>query len=644
MQRKYKYLEKFTAPTIKAKHIVCDIEATGLNPRKDSIVGIAFSSGGETGYYTPDVQGFMKAVHNSDCSLIFHNAVYDCSMLVAKGYASALKGKQLHDTMLLAHTLDPDRPSLGLKKLAEEHLGPDATEKDRKMEAWLKQNELDKGSLHKAPKNIIVPYACEDAINTYELFVLFCQKIRKLQAYFKKHQINCDPWDYYLRDYCDLIPVVCAMQLGGVKLDLEATAKKKQELQQRSTEIVLQLNKTNEEGVKKVEDYLHEKKIADRMSKNKTGKLKKVPPRVSFNWDSNNHLKYLFIDYYKEKATKKTKNGKISIDNSVLDSWKVKYPWIKELLEYKVLQKLMGTYLEGLLERQEGGFIHANFNLAGTATGRFSSSNPNLQNLPRHGGIKSLFVPRPGHKFIYADYSQLELRIAAHLSNDNLLVSEYNKDKPDLHQATANFLNMPEDRAKGKTVNFAIIYNASGWRIAEILGWMDGIPLCTNPDGRCDWREPEGMCLGCTKRKRAAKQGDKVVETLFGKYRGLKKYVDRQQEFMVRYHISNSVFGKLRRLPDLASQERRKYNHALKAGFNLPIQSFGASLCKRSMVKLHRAGYRLVNQIHDSIIVEVPEVSIDADIKVVKQIMENIYPLKVPLIVEPKILTSFEEK
>lgn len=642
MNRQYKYLATFTAPTIKAKHLVCDIEATGLNPRKDSIVGIAFAADDITGYYTPDVQGFMTALRNSNCSLIFHNAVYDCSMLAAKGYGATLSKHELHDTMLLAHTIDPDRKSLGLKDLSRQYLGEESTKWDAAMKAWLEQNGLDKGSLSQAPKDLLTKYACEDAINTFGLFKSLCAKIRQMQEYFKHHQIDCDIWDYYRKDYCDLIPVVTRMQLGGVKLDLEATAKKQQELQERTQAIAQELTQLNKAAVETVEEYLHKKKIEQRLKTNVSGKLKKTPPRVPFNWDSNDHLKYLFIDCYKEKATKKTQKGKVSIDNTVIESFMPRYPWVEKLLEYKALKKLTSTYLSSLLEKQEGGFIYANFNLAGTATGRFSSSNPNLQNLPKQGGIKSLFVPRPGHKFIYADYSQLELRVAAHLSQDPLLVGEYNKQKPDLHQITASFLKIPRD--KGKTINFAIIYKASGWRLAEIMGWMDGIPLCTKPEGRCDWKEPDTMCLGCVQRKRAAKKGDALVENLFGKYKGIKKYVDKQQDFMLRYRIATSQFGKIRRLPQLASAVRREYNHALKAGFNLPIQSFGASLCKRSMVKLHKAGYRIVNQIHDSIIVEVPNELVEADMQFVKKIMENVCELRVPLVVEPKILTSFEEK
>jgi DNA polymerase-1 len=326
------------------------------------------------------------------------------------------------------------------------------------------------------------------------------------------------------------------------------------------------LTKINQEKVAQAEEILHQRKIADRLKKNKSGKLKKVPPRVAFNWDSNDHLKLLFLTLYKLPVTKKTMKGNASVDSSFLEMVKEQFPWVQQLLEYKELKKLTSTYLGGLLERQEGGYIHANFNLAGTATGRFSSSNPNLQNLPKHGGIKSLFVPRPNHKFVYADYSQLELRVAAHLSGDQALIRAYTEGV-DLHQQTADIIKATRDQ--GKTINFAIIYNASGWRIAEIMGWMDGIGICENPKGKCSFKS---LCPVCAKKRKAAKQGDAIINQLFGKYQGLKKFVDRQQEFMLKHRISISQFGRMRRLPGLNSEIRSEYNHALNTKlFPLPI-------------------------------------------------------------------------
>ncbi len=645
MSRVYKYIEKIQVEKFTAPYIVLDLETTGLNPRKDQIVGIAFALADEgIGYYTTDITGLMKAINQSDCQVVMHNAVFDCSFLKQKQLFNPAT-KVIHDTMLLAHMVDPDRNSLGLKDLAVELLGPEADIKDRAMKAWLSENNLDKGNLHKAPLKILVPYACEDAINTFALFVNLCKKLGKIREYFKVSRIEGDPWKYYQQECCALIPVVVDMQLRGVKLDLEATALKQTELAERMSVLAAELTEANKERVHLTEELLTARKVSERQRKNKTGKIKKAPPRVCFNWDSNDHLKVLFFDLLKLKVTKKTAKGFPSVDESVLETHKLQFPWVEKLLEYKILKKLTSTYLNGLLSKQEGGYIHAHFNMAGTTTGRFSSSGPNLQNLPKHGGIKKLFVPRQGYKFIYADYSQLELRIAAHLSHEPILCHAYQNDR-DIHRETAAVIFGKgasaitlDERDQGKTVNFAIIYKASGWRVAEILGYMDGLPLCVN--------EAEGYkckCVGCTKRKAAAKKGDAIVQTLFGKYKILREYIDRQQEFMLHYKVSVSQFGKFRRLNGIDSETRSEFNHALKAGFNLPIQSFGASLCKRSMVQLWRQGFSICNQVHDSLLVEVPEHQTKESMARIKTCMEGIAKLSVPLVVEPKVLDSFEEK
>lgn len=635
MNRKFGYIEKFTKTKFTQPFVAFDLETTGLNPRKDTIVGASFAVSDGVGYYTPDWRGLAEALARSDCQIICHNAVFDYGFIKHNG----IEFKQrIHDTMMLADTINPDRPTLSLKELAVEIIGQGADAAAQRMYTWLKDNNLDKDSISKAPKEILIPYAAEDAVNTFELFQKLCAKVKEIQAYFKKVGIKQDVWSYYLKEPVALIPVVVDMQLQGVKLDLEKTALKQQELENKQKELSHFLTEQNKEMVVKAEEILHKRKIDDRLKKNKSGKLKKIPPRVLFNWDSNDHLKLLFLHLYKLPVTKKTIKGNASVDSTFLETIKERFPWVNQLLEYKELKKLTSTYLGGLLERQEGGYIHANFNLAGTATGRFSSSNPNLQNLPKHGGIKSLFVPRQDCKFVYADYSQLELRIAAHLSNDSQLIKAYTQGA-DLHQQTADIIQATRDQ--GKTINFAIIYNASGWRIAEIMGWMDGIGICENPEGKCSFKNP---CPVCAQKRKAAKQGDAIINQLFGKYQGLKKFVDRQQEFMLKHRISISEFGRMRRLPGLNSEVRSEYNHALKAGFNLPIQSFGASLCKRSMVALHAEGYNIVNQIHDSILVEVSGEKVHRATSDIKEIMEHIYKLSVPLCVEPKILTSFKEK
>lgn len=651
MTREFKFIEHMghRDALIERPMIALDLETTGLNPRKDSIVGASFCVEAGKGYYTTNFNSLFSRIQISRIPVIFHNLVFDYSFIKQLGFEFKAP---LHDTMILADTIDPDRKSLGLKDLAVELLGDGANEKALEMFKWLEMNGLDKESIYKAPKDLLTAYAAEDAVNTFEIFLKLSSKIKEIEDYLKRHNIIASPISYYKDEQLAIAPVVINMQSKGVKLDLESTAKRQSELEARIKDLSRVLTDTNKEGVQFCEESLYNSLVENRRKKNITGRIKKMPPRSTFNWDSNAHLQKLFLNYHKLPITKKTKKGNPSVDADFLENIKPKFPWVEQLLELKELNKLTNTYLNNLLSMQEGGYIHANFHITGTATGRFSSSGPNLQNIPKHGGIKSLFVPDAGKKFIYADYSQLELRIAAHLSRDDSLIRAYT-DGLDLHQKTADIIGTTRD--KGKTLNFAIIYNASGWRVAEILGFMEGIPLCVlEPEAPSvddeiayeGWKKRKWRCTctGCKQRKAAATKGDEVREKLFGQYQGLKNFVEQQKEFMNRYRIAISDFGKLRRLHGIGSDIRSEFNHAQKAGFNLPIQSFGASLCKRSMVSLHNQGFHIVSQIHDSILVQVPDNDTSSAQAVIKETMEGIAKLRVPLLVEPKVLCCFEDK
>lgn len=624
-----------------AKYVVVDCETTGLNPRTDQIVGVALAASERVGVYysfnnewkEQNVATIKVVLENPNVAKIFHNAVFDLSMLKMAGFQ--VNGP-VHDTMLLAHLHDPDRKEKGLKELSKQLLGQDSTLKDAELQHWLYQNKLKKKDLSKAPSQLLAEYACEDVMNTYALFLLFSKKFKETSAWLQQRGFKKTPIDYYKEEVQPIIPVVVDMQLRGAKLDLEQTALRKTQLQRRITEIETELKGLCAPLLQQAEEIIYAEEVAKRKKRNKTGKLKKQPPPIPFNWESLEHVKTLIIGVLKEPVLEKTDSGEPSLDIEVLEKYAERHDWLKLYIEYKELRKLVSTYLDGLLKKQESGAIHASFNLAGTATGRFSSSKPNLQNLPKHGDIKKLFIPRAGHKFIYGDYSQLELRLAAHLSQDPLLLAAYQQGL-DLHKETAaTIYGVPvleiEDadprRDVGKRVNFAIIYNASGWRIAEILGLMSGL-------GLEDWNG----------KRRAAQQGDEIIKKLFGKYKGLKAYVDKQLAKMLQYNCAVSEFGYCRRLPGLRSQDRKEYRHSLKAGFNLPIQGLGASVCKRAMVELHRQGFQLINQIHDAIIIEVEEDAIDQGVCAqVKNIMETVTVFSVPLVVEPKILTSFAEK
>lgn len=634
MDRKFIYIEDscpiLTKPPL--GFIACDIETSGLDWARDQFEGFSFSLDGKVGYYTKN-RDVAKKILSSEYKKVFHNATFDLTFLRKAGFV--ING-EVHCSLLLAHIIDADR-SNGLKDLSSELFGESATVSAKAMHDWLKETygtskKDSRKYMTTAPIGILTAYAAEDALNTYDLFVYLIDKVKTINSWFANHELPVTPWDCYSQEDRQLIPVVVDMQTRGVKLDLEKAATVNEQLQQKANELLNSL--PNNELIRKAESILYQEVVNKRLAKNKTGKLKKHPPQVSFNWDSNDHLKVLLYSCMGEVPQKKTKKGKDSVDNAVLEKLALKYSWIQNLIDYRKIQKLLSTYVENLFKQQYGGVIRGSFHAAGTATGRLSSSNPNMQNLPKWGGIKELYVPRKENKFIYADYSQLELRLAAHLSQDQKLLEAYQKNL-DLHRITAAIVYnkkeaevTDEERSRGKTINFSIIYNAGGYRLAEILGYFQNI----------DMNDKEAIFA-------QIKNGDKVRKLLFGRYKGLATYLKDQIDFLTKYRLAVSEFGRMRRLPGLSNPDDKKtYNHWLKAGFNMPIQSFGASICKRAMIELHKRGYAIINQIHDSIIIEHSEKDIDKGVKEVQNVMENIYELKnIKLKAEPKILTSFGE-
>lgn len=653
MNRQYIKLTKENMPGVvsRTNYVAFDLETTGLNPLVDQIVAYSFCFDGTTGYYTTDIDIAKHVLGNKNYAKVFHNAIFDTSFLKVAGI-SIYGG--VHDTMLLAHLIDPDSDSIGLKPLAEKYLGAESIQEAQKIWHWLEDNGYKKEDIGKAPEKFLAPYACEDVLNTFDLFFAFRERLVKTDKILKARGYKKSPVDCYLEEDLKLLPVVRDMQLNGVAIDLNAISSKKQELERRIIQCLAELRAKVPETVK-VQKILHEKKIAERLAKSKTGKMKKPPQVPEFNWNSGDHLAILFYTVFGETAKKRTKTGKISTDVESFEELLPKYPWLAVLLEQKELIKLVKTYVDGLVEKQQNGRVHANFHVCGTATGRFSSSGPNLQNLPNHGGIKSLFIPARGSCFIYADYSQLELRLAAHLSQDPTLIEAYRVGR-DLHRLTASQIYQIEEgqvtdeqRSHGKTVNFAVIYGAESYRLCQILGYFSGIDLDRARELYQARRAGEQLSEAEEKllqaRQKALKKGEKALNNVMGRYPKLAEYIAQQHDKMTSNFFSITETGRVRRLPALQNpDERKQFSHALKAGFNQPIQGLGASITRRAMIELHKRGFKIVNQIHDAIICEVDDTKQQTAIADIRFIMENCYKLSVPLAVEPKVLYSFEEK
>lgn len=667
------------APANDSKVISVDLETSGLRPEKDTIHGVAFSLDGKIGYYTTNIELCRKVLMDKTWTKVFHNAVFDMSFLKKAGFVVA---GGIFDTMVMAHLLDvgvcppgyventKKKKSLSLKKLSLKFLGEKSLSAYTKMQEWLKQNNMSNEDIIRAPEPVLTAYAGEDAVNTYNLFVHFCGLLHECDTWMKDKGFKKSPLDLYLEEEQKMIPVLVDMKTVGIKLDIGKLAERRAQLQMEMEQIYKNFPK--DKYIQKCEDILNKRALEKKKQAGKQGKLQRIaarikkesdaeviealnkkyleveaaeyepknaPPKIEFNWVSPDHLKLLLYKVLGERVKKTTEKGSPSVDEEVLTELVEKYSWIKDLLEYRSKSKLCDTYLKEFQEQQYGGNIYCNFNITGTATGRFSSSDPNLQNLPKSGNIKELFIPRPGYKFVYGDYSQLELRIAAHLSEDRVMVGEYRKEleggSPDLHRQTAQVVfDVPyeevtdEQRSHAKNINFAIIYNAGGYRIAEMLGYLKDLD-------RKDW----------DLIKPQVTKGDQIIKRLFQKYRGLKRFIDKTQKELYNLNFTYTEFGRIRRLMGLQHEEKRVAKHWLKSGFNLPIQGFGASITKRAMIEAHQAGYQLVSQIHDALVFEVPnDKNLENSVEEIRHIMENVVELKVPLKVEPKILDSLEEK
>jgi DNA polymerase-1 len=341
----------------------------------------------------------------------------------------------------------------------------------------------------------------------------------------------------------------------------------------------------------------------------------------SFNINSPKQLGHILFEKMGMPAGKKTKTG-YSTAADVLEELAVSYPMVKNILRYRTLSKLVSTYLEALpqLIRKETGRIHTSFNQTVTATGRLSSSDPNLQNIPvrteEGRKIRSLFVPGEGYDcFISSDYSQVELRVLAHMSGDESLIRAF-INKEDIHRRTAaEVLGIPfedvtpEQRSHAKAVNFGIIYGISDFGLARQLG----IP-----------------------RKEAAD----YIKTYFERYPRIHEFMNSMVEEAKKTGRAVTLFGRYRELPDINSKNFNRRSFAERTAMNTPIQGTAADIMKMAMIevynRLKKGGYksRVLLQVHDELVAEVVKEEKEEIAALLKDAMESVVTLKVPLVAD----------
>jgi DNA polymerase-1 len=395
--------------------------------------------------------------------------------------------------------------------------------------------------------------------------------------------------DLYRRIDLPLIPVLARMERTGVRVEpavlADLSARMETEVQRLSGEIYQLAGRT-------------------------------------FNINSPQQLgKVLFEELRLLAPARSAKTKTISTAADVLEELAAEHPIAAKVLEYRQLAKLKGTYVDALpaLVNPATGRLHTSFNPAGAATGRLSSSNPNLQNIPIRTElgreIRAAFVPREGWKLLVADYSQIELRLLAHMSRDPLLLEAFRKGE-DVHTRTAAevfgvppLVVTPELRRKAKTVNFGIIYGLSAFGLAAQLG----IPQS---------------------------EAQAYIQSYFARYAGVKQFIDRQIEEVRRTGETRTLFGRRRPIPDINSRNPNARGFAERTAVNTPLQGTAADLIKLAMIRIdhelqaRRAQTAMLLQVHDELVFEAPPEEVDEISRMVKREMENVHSLEVPLVVD----------
>lgn len=557
--------------------ISLDTETTGTDPISAELVGMSFSVAENQAFYIPvppkreealKIVNELRPIFENEKSLkVGQNIKYD--MLVLQNYGIEVKGK-LFDTMVAHYVLQPELRH-GMDYLAEIYLNYKTIHIDELIGAKGK-NQLNMRDL--SPERVY-KYACEDADVTLKLKNI-------LEKELKENGIE----DLFYNIEMPLVPVLAYIERNGMKLDLEA-------LKQTSEDFTARMNEI-------------EKDIFSLAG-------------MEFNISSPKQVGEVLFEKLKvvEKA-KKTKTGQYSTSEDVLESLRSKHPVVEKILEYRGLKKLLSTYIDSLplLINPQSGKIHTSFNQTVTSTGRLSSSNPNLQNIPIRDEdgkeIRKAFIPDEGCTFFSADYSQIELRIMAHLSEDKNMIDAFLSGY-DIHAATAakvykiDISEVTKDmRRKAKTANFGIIYGISVFGLAERMA-VD------------------------------RKEAKELIDGYFETYPKVKEYMDKSIEVAKKNGYVETIFHRKRYLQDINSRNAVVRGYAERNAINAPIQGSAADIIKVAMVNIYNrfrkenVQAKMILQVHDELNFSVPLNEKELVEKIVIEEMERAYKMHVPL-------------
>ena len=573
--------KKFAKLLAKQKTFVFDTETTGLNAHKAELVGIAFSWKAHEAYYLPIpanpkgaeiVLNDIKQIFEHEESLkIAHNIKYD--MAILQNHGINLKGK-LYDTMLAHYLISADGRH-GMDYLAESLLNY----KPKSIEELIGKKGRNQKSMRDVPVEEVSEYAGEDADITWQLF-------EKLDPQLDEHELRT----LFEELEMPLVPVLMKMEREGIRLESES-------LNAYSKELETEILRLDEEI--------------------------KALAGLDFNIASPRQLGEVLFDHLKlDDKAKKTKTGQYSTNEATLQKLSGKHEIVDKVLEFRGLNKLKSTYVDALpkLVNEKTGRIHTHYMQAVAATGRLSSTDPNLQNIPirRENGrkVRMAFVPRDqDHVLLAADYSQIELRVIAALSEDDSMLEDFRAGL-DIHAATAaRVFGMKIDevdrdsRSKAKAVNFGIIYGQSAFGLSEQLG------------------------ISRTEAK-------EIIEAYFEKYNKLKAYMDAQVNFARDHGYVETICKRRRYLKDIHSRNHTVRSFAERNAINAPIQGSAADIIKKAMIDVDQgmqaAGFKskLLLQVHDELVFDARKEELDDLKALVKEKMEGVMEIGVPLVTD----------
>jgi DNA polymerase-1 len=572
-----------------------DTETDSLDYLSARIVGVSFAVCAGEAAYVPLSHDYPGAPPQLDRDLVLnalkplledetrpklgHHLKFDCHILA--NYGIALAG-QRYDSMLESYVLNSVTTRHDMDSTVEKYLGIKTIHYEDVCGKGARQITFNQVDLDRATE-----YAAEDADVTLQLHQALWPRLEALPRLKELYESIEQP----------LVAVLFRMERTGVLVDRELLKKQSGELAARMLEL---------------ESQAH------------------AAAGGSFNVDSPKQLQEILFGKLGIPVMRKTPTGQPSTAEDVLEELAASYPLPKLILEYRGVAKLKSTYTDKLPEQidRRTGRIHTSYHQAIAATGRLSSSDPNLQNIPirtpEGRRIRQAFIAPPGHSLIAADYSQIELRIMAHLSGDESLLTAFAQDR-DVHQATAaEVFGIPlaavtgDQRRSAKAINFGLIYGMSAFGLARQLGI-----------GRAE--------------------AQRYVDLYFERYPGVKRYMDETKQKARDAGFVETIFGRRLYLPEILSRNQALRQYAERSAINAPMQGSAADIIKRAMIKVDawlqasRAPARLIMQVHDELVLEVQDSAVELLVRELRRHMANAADLRVPLKVDVGIGRNWDQ-